>query len=114
MICKETSYINSETIVIVPFYCRIEWVAYDLHSGLKSIYWKLLDNYTGEDIIHGHEDIPSQGGAKVCKIFISFYIFFFYVHLIHLHAILSIFNEGNVKVVLCNNICLNQYNIFCL
>lgn len=55
------------------FYCRIEWIAYDLHSGLKSIYWKLLDNYTGENIIHGHEDIPSQGGAKVG---ITIHIFF--------------------------------------
>ena len=48
------------------FNFRIEWIAYDLHSGLRSIYWKLYDNYTGEDIVHGHEDIPSQGGAKVC------------------------------------------------
>ncbi|XP_078322971.1 uncharacterized protein LOC111122905 [Crassostrea virginica] len=42
----------------------IEWIAYDLHSGLRSIYWKLYDNFTGEEIVHGHEDIPSQGGAK--------------------------------------------------
>lgn len=46
----------------------IEWVAYDLHSGLHSIFWKLYDNYTGEDIIHGYDDIPAQGHTRVSAI----------------------------------------------
>lgn len=46
----------------------IEWVAYDLHSGLHSIFWKLYDNFTGEDIIHGHDDIPAQGHTRVSTI----------------------------------------------
>lgn len=50
-------FINFEIIVIDLFYCRIEWIVYDLYSGLKSIYWKLFDNYMGEDIIYGYEDI---------------------------------------------------------
>lgn len=44
---------------------RIEWLAYDFHSGLQSISWKLYDNFTGDDILHGHENIPAQGDAKV-------------------------------------------------
>lgn len=35
----------------------IEWVVYDLYSGLYSIFWKLYDNYIGEDIIYGYDDI---------------------------------------------------------
>lgn len=46
----------------------IEWVAYDLHSGLHSIFWKLYDNCTGEDIIHGYDDIPAQGHTLVSTI----------------------------------------------
>ncbi|XP_062616047.1 uncharacterized protein LOC134277752 [Saccostrea cucullata] len=42
----------------------IEWIAYDLHSGLQSISWRLFDNYTGESILHGHDVIPVQGMAK--------------------------------------------------
>nr|XP_034314147.1 uncharacterized protein LOC105348718 isoform X1 [Crassostrea gigas] len=42
----------------------IEWIAYDYHSGLDSINWRLFDNFTGVDIIHGHEDIPAQGMAN--------------------------------------------------
>ncbi|KAK3101903.1 hypothetical protein FSP39_007221, partial [Pinctada imbricata] len=41
----------------------IEWIAYDLHSGIDSIYWRLFDNYTGNEILHGHEDILAQGDA---------------------------------------------------
>jgi hypothetical protein len=46
---------------------RVEWIAYDFHSGLDSIAWRLFDNYTGTDILHGHEDIPAQGMANVNK-----------------------------------------------
>ncbi|CAC5386461.1 unnamed protein product [Mytilus coruscus] len=37
----------------------IEWEAYDLHSGLDSVYWRLYDSKTG--VLHGHEDIIAQG-----------------------------------------------------
>jgi hypothetical protein len=36
--------------------------AYDDHSGLDSVYWKIYDNY-GNYIEHGHEDIVAQGHA---------------------------------------------------
>ncbi|XP_055997828.1 uncharacterized protein LOC125647098 [Ostrea edulis] len=42
----------------------VEWIAYDFHSGLDSIAWRLFDNFTGTDILHGHEDIPAQGMAN--------------------------------------------------
>ncbi|XP_078334035.1 uncharacterized protein LOC111124258 [Crassostrea virginica] len=42
----------------------IEWIAYDYHSGLNNIAWRLFDNFTGTDIIHGYEDIPAQGMAN--------------------------------------------------
>ena len=51
-------------------FCRIEWIAYDYHSGLDNIAWRLFDNFTGTDIIHGHEDIPAQGMANVCLVHI--------------------------------------------
>ncbi|XP_052707847.1 uncharacterized protein LOC128183063 isoform X2 [Crassostrea angulata] len=42
----------------------IEWVAYDYHSGIDSIYWRLYDNFTGESILHGHEDLFAQGSSQ--------------------------------------------------
>ena len=47
---------------------RIEWEAYDDHSGLDSVYWKIYDNY-GNYIEHGHEDIVAQGHAAVSFIY---------------------------------------------
>lgn len=91
------------------FYCRIEWIAYDLHSGLKSIYWKLLDNYTGENIIHGHEDIPSQGGAKVGITIRNFFLLF----LLYVELSVSFCYSGMLNVVLCNNKCSNKCKEFC-
>ncbi|XP_052067298.1 uncharacterized protein LOC127706680 [Mytilus californianus] len=38
----------------------MEWNAYDDHSGLDTVYWKLYDNY-GTFVEHGHEDIAAQG-----------------------------------------------------
>ncbi|XP_071123054.1 uncharacterized protein [Mytilus edulis] len=38
----------------------IEWEAYDDHSGLDTVYWKLYDSY-GTFVEHGHEDLPAQG-----------------------------------------------------
>ncbi|CAG2222618.1 unnamed protein product [Mytilus edulis] len=37
---------------------RVE--AYDDHSGLDTVYWKLYDSY-GTFVEHGHEDLPAQG-----------------------------------------------------
>eukprot|EP00105_Crassostrea_gigas_P043175 XP_019927323.1 PREDICTED: uncharacterized protein LOC105339220 [Crassostrea gigas] len=42
----------------------IEWLAYDYHSGIDSIYWRLYDNFTGESILHGHEDLLAQGNSE--------------------------------------------------
>ncbi|CAC5370730.1 unnamed protein product [Mytilus coruscus] len=39
----------------------IEWEAYDIHSGLDSVYWRLYDSMT--DVLHGHEDVIAQGHA---------------------------------------------------
>ena len=44
---------------------RIEWEAFDIHSGIDSIYWKLYDSYGGTEVLHGHEDIIAQGQAAV-------------------------------------------------
>ena len=52
----------------MDFFCRIEWEAYDDHSGLDSVYWKIYDNY-GNYIEHGHEDIVAQGHAAVSFIY---------------------------------------------
>ncbi|XP_076117799.1 uncharacterized protein LOC143085385 [Mytilus galloprovincialis] len=40
----------------------IEWEAYDMHSGLDSVNWKLFDHKTGD--VHGYEDIIAQGSAS--------------------------------------------------
>ena len=48
------------------YHFRIEWIAYDYHSGLDNIVWRLFDNFTDTDIIHAHEHIPAQGMANVC------------------------------------------------
>lgn len=56
---------STQLILILFYFGRIEWIAYDYHSGLDSINWRLFDNFTGVDIIHGHEDIPAQGMANV-------------------------------------------------
>ncbi|KAJ8299760.1 hypothetical protein KUTeg_023820 [Tegillarca granosa] len=42
----------------------IEWDAFDYHSGLHTVYWKMYDNFTGDVVLHGHEDLPAQGLAK--------------------------------------------------
>ncbi|XP_025086754.1 uncharacterized protein LOC112559633 [Pomacea canaliculata] len=39
----------------------IEWVAYDDHSGLYSVQWRLVDNYNGQNIVHGVENVSPQG-----------------------------------------------------
>ncbi|XP_046571088.1 LOW QUALITY PROTEIN: uncharacterized protein LOC124279320 [Haliotis rubra] len=42
----------------------IEWVSYDDHSGLETVTWRLFDNYTGGDLVHGVEHISAQGEAQ--------------------------------------------------
>ncbi|CAC5414424.1 unnamed protein product [Mytilus coruscus] len=42
----------------------IEWIAYDYHSGVDSLYWRIFDNYTGTDILHGHENLGTQQAAE--------------------------------------------------
>ena len=44
---------------------RIEWDAFDYHSGIDSLEWRLFDSYTKTDIIHGHEVMHSQGDSSV-------------------------------------------------
>ena len=51
--------------VFISYNYRIEWEAYDVHSGLDSVYWKLYDNFGGTVILHGHEDIIAQGNSQV-------------------------------------------------
>ena len=43
----------------------IEWEAYDLHSGIKEVYWKIFDNFTNTDVVHGHQNIGHQGKYDV-------------------------------------------------
>ena len=47
------------------FFFRIEWDAFDYHSGIDSLEWRLFDNYTKTDIIQGHEVMHSQGDSSV-------------------------------------------------
>ena len=49
---------------IKDYFYRIEWEAYDDHSGLDTVYWKLYDSY-GTFVEHGHEDLPAQGKTDV-------------------------------------------------
>jgi hypothetical protein len=44
---------------------RFEWDAFDYHSGIHSVQWKLFDNYTGSDEIHGQSHIHAQGNVDV-------------------------------------------------
>ena len=46
------------------FLRSIEWEAYDDHSGLDTVSWKLYDSF-GTYVLHGHEDIVAQGHAVV-------------------------------------------------
>ncbi len=36
----------------------VEFQAWDIHSGLKSIQWRLYDNYTNPDTTHGSGALP--------------------------------------------------------
>ncbi|XP_067663255.1 uncharacterized protein [Haliotis asinina] len=39
----------------------IEWIAYDEHSGLETVSWRIVDKYQGLDIVHGVQHITAQG-----------------------------------------------------
>ncbi|OPL33283.1 hypothetical protein AM593_05274, partial [Mytilus galloprovincialis] len=45
----------------------IEWDAYDYHSGISHLNWRLYDNFTGSDIIHGNIDLPGQGETQTLE-----------------------------------------------
>ncbi|XP_067680773.1 uncharacterized protein [Haliotis asinina] len=42
----------------------IEWVSYDDHSGLEAVTWRLFDNYTGADVVHGVDHVSAQGETQ--------------------------------------------------
>ncbi|XP_076086955.1 uncharacterized protein LOC143057529 [Mytilus galloprovincialis] len=42
----------------------IEWDAYDYHSGISQLKWRLYSNYSGINIIHGEIDLPGQGETQ--------------------------------------------------
>jgi extradiol dioxygenase family protein len=58
-------YVVSASHFGLVFSFSIEWLAYDDHSGLDSVYWKLYDKYSGTVVLHGHEDIIAQGETSV-------------------------------------------------
>ncbi|KAL3843250.1 hypothetical protein ACJMK2_021192 [Sinanodonta woodiana] len=45
----------------------IEWLAYDFHSGIDYVRWRLYDNYTGNTIVHGLDHLSPQGEAEDMK-----------------------------------------------
>ncbi|KAK3581576.1 hypothetical protein CHS0354_031922 [Potamilus streckersoni] len=42
----------------------IEWELFDVHSGIHNISWRLFDNFTNKDFLHGVEAVPPQGEAE--------------------------------------------------
>ena len=44
---------------------RIEWEAFDVHSGLKTVQWRVFDNFTGTDVVHGIAAVAPQGNTQV-------------------------------------------------
>ncbi|XP_067663316.1 uncharacterized protein [Haliotis asinina] len=39
----------------------MEWIAYDEHSGLETVSWRIVDTFQGLDIVHGDQHITAQG-----------------------------------------------------
>ncbi|XP_046562882.1 uncharacterized protein LOC124271765 [Haliotis rubra] len=39
----------------------MEWIAYDEHSGLETVSWRIVDKYKDLDIVHGVQHITAQG-----------------------------------------------------
>ncbi|XP_046561789.1 uncharacterized protein LOC124270793 [Haliotis rubra] len=42
----------------------MEWIAYDGHSGLETVSWRIVDKYQGLDIVHGVQDVTAQGERR--------------------------------------------------
>ncbi|XP_052095904.1 uncharacterized protein LOC127731085 [Mytilus californianus] len=42
----------------------IEWDTFDYHSGIDSVHWRLYDNFTGSDILHGQSHLIAQGQTE--------------------------------------------------
>ncbi|KAL3871815.1 hypothetical protein ACJMK2_039787, partial [Sinanodonta woodiana] len=42
----------------------IDWLAYDIHSGIDYIRWRLYDNYTGHTIVHGLNRLSLQNKSS--------------------------------------------------
>ncbi|KAK3581570.1 hypothetical protein CHS0354_031918 [Potamilus streckersoni] len=43
---------------------QIEWELFDFHSGIHNVSWRLFDNFTKKDFLHGREAVPPQGEAE--------------------------------------------------
>ncbi|XP_022103276.1 uncharacterized protein LOC110986013 isoform X2 [Acanthaster planci] len=39
---------------------------YDIHSGIKTIEWRLFDNHTGTEMEHGSQTVPARKNTEVC------------------------------------------------
>jgi len=46
----------------------LEWEAYDTHSGLLEVSWRLFDNFTQTDIVHGKSYERPQGQTQVITV----------------------------------------------
>ncbi|CAC5375358.1 unnamed protein product [Mytilus coruscus] len=62
------SYGNKTELFVHPLQdltsMTFEWDTFDYHSGIYSVHWKLFDNYTWSDIIHGSSHLQAQGDAS--------------------------------------------------
>ncbi|XP_060580924.1 uncharacterized protein LOC132737608 [Ruditapes philippinarum] len=45
----------------------IEWEAFDFHSGIHEISWKIFDNFTKTEVVHGHSYEPPQGETETIE-----------------------------------------------
>ncbi|WAR05117.1 hypothetical protein MAR_020486 [Mya arenaria] len=45
----------------------IEWKAFDVHSGLYEISWRLFDNFSRTDVVHGHSYESPQHGSSILE-----------------------------------------------
>ncbi|KAL4221421.1 hypothetical protein ACF0H5_019679 [Mactra antiquata] len=61
----EENYLNISVHNILEINkLTFEWEVYDEHSGLHEISWRIFDNYTNIEILHGHSHEPPQGEAE--------------------------------------------------
>ena len=49
--------------MLYNYFCRIEWDAFDYHSGISNLQWRLFDNHT--NILHDYDVMHSQGESSV-------------------------------------------------